>query len=106
MKTHKSDILDEFFKEKDSLLEKKVAFKMRIAARIDDALKAKRMRKKELAQLMGKTSSEISKWLSGTQNFTIETLIEIEHYLNVELINPQIKYCNPCNAKIVAAACV
>lgn len=104
MEKYKSDILDEFFKEKDSLLEKKVAFKMRIAARIDDALKAKGMQKKELAQLMGKANSEISKWLSGTQNFTIDTLIEIEHFLNVNLLS-DVKYCNPCNAKWVTAAC-
>jgi len=104
-KLHTSKTLEKFFKEDNPLQYKKHAFKMVIAARIDDALKLKRMRKNELATLMNKSSSEVSKWLSGTQNFTIETLIEIEHYLGIEILNPKINYCNPCNAKVTMAAC-
>ncbi len=36
--------------------------------------------------MMGKKSSEISRWLSGTHNFTTETLWEIERVLNIQLL--------------------
>jgi len=99
-KQHTSKILNKFFTENNNLEYKKHSFKMIIASRIDDALKLKRMRKNELALLMNKSSSEVSKWLSGNQNFTIETLIEIEHFLGIEILNPKINYCNPCINKI------
>lgn len=56
------------------------------------------MRKKELAVLMNKHDSEISKWVSGTQNFTIETLSQIEHYLEVDFFNSTVFINNTnCN---------
>ena len=58
---------------------------MLLAARIDDALKLKGFSKKHLADLMEKRPSEITKWLSGTHNFTLETLYRIETYLGVTL---------------------
>lgn len=58
---------------------------MLLAARIDDALKLKGFSKKQLADLMEKRPSEITKWLSGTHNFTLETLYRIETYLGVTL---------------------
>lgn len=65
--------------------------KMRIASIIDDALKAKGMAKKEFAQKVGRKPSEITKWLSGTHNFTIDTLTDIEQVLNIKLITDKPK---------------
>jgi transcriptional regulator with XRE-family HTH domain len=64
----------------------KIGKKMLLAARIDDAIKAKGWKKGDFAKMMQKNPSEISKWLSGTHNFTCETLIDIENILDVELI--------------------
>jgi hypothetical protein len=36
---------------------------------------------------MDQTPSTISKWLSGTHNFTIDTLYDIEYMLGIELVN-------------------
>ena len=55
----------------------KVARRMRIAAQIDDAMKAKGLSKKDLAVLMNRRPSEITKWLSGNQNFTSDILAEL-----------------------------
>ena len=41
--------------------------------------------KKELAQMMGRRPSEITKWLSGDQNFTQDLLAEISFYLKTEI---------------------
>ena len=60
--------------------------RMLLAARIDDALKEKQLTNQEFACMMGKKPSEISKWLSGTHNFTTETLWEIERVLHIQLV--------------------
>ncbi|MBQ6079647.1 MAG: helix-turn-helix transcriptional regulator [Muribaculaceae bacterium] len=61
--------------------------KMMVAARIADALKAKGISQKQMAAQMGKTESEISEWLSGDRNFTIDTLTDIEGFLNIQLLD-------------------
>ena len=60
--------------------------RMLLAARIDDVLKEKGLNNQEFAFMMGKKPSEISKWLSGTHNFTTETLWEIERVLHIQLV--------------------
>ena len=62
-----------------------VARRMRIAAQIADAMDAAGIGKKQLAEKMGKCPSEITKWLSGTQNFTSDVLAEISQVLGIEI---------------------
>ncbi|WP_440671788.1 helix-turn-helix domain-containing protein [Chitinophaga sp. 22321] len=57
--------------------------KMSLAARLDDLLKAKGLGKSEFAEIVKKNPSEITKWLSGTQNFTLDILVEIAVALGV-----------------------
>jgi ribosome-binding protein aMBF1 (putative translation factor) len=59
--------------------------RMLLATRIDDSIKAKGWKKKNFASAMGKTPSEITKWLSGNHNFTADTLFDIERVLNINL---------------------
>lgn len=42
--------------------------------------------KKDFAKLVGKTSSEITRWTSGSHNFTIMTLALIETKTNLEIV--------------------
>ncbi len=63
----------------------KVARRMRIAVQIADAMEEQHISKKELAQKMGRQPSEITKWLSGDQNFTSDTLTELSYYLHREI---------------------
>ena len=63
----------------------KVARRMRIAIQIADAMEERHISKKELAQMMGRQPSEITKWLSGDQNFTSDTLAELSYYLNAKI---------------------
>jgi len=77
------DLLNEISPEELKRTERK----MMLAARIDDALKARGMKKGDLAKALDKNPSEISKWLSGTHNFTAETLWEIGDVLDINLIN-------------------
>jgi ribosome-binding protein aMBF1 (putative translation factor) len=65
--------------------------KMRIASIIDDAMKTTGFGKKQFADKVGRKLSEITKWLSGTHNFTIETLVDIERVLGVRILNLKAK---------------
>lgn len=65
---------------------------MAIAARIADALAAKGWNKSEFAARMGQPPSVITQWLSGTQNFTLDTLSDIEEMLGVQLLVTDKRY--------------
>lgn len=58
-----------------------------IAERIDSLLKKKGITQKELAVMMGKRESEISKWLTGRHNFTTKTLASISLALGEPIIS-------------------
>jgi ribosome-binding protein aMBF1 (putative translation factor) len=73
--------------ERDSKQTAKVKKRMMLAAKIDDGIKAKGWKKKDLAEALNKQPSEITKWLSGTHNFTSDTLWDIEDVLDIELIS-------------------
>jgi transcriptional regulator with XRE-family HTH domain len=61
-----------------------VSTKMQIAARIDDMIRERGWSKSEFAEKVNKNPSEISRWLSGIHNFTIDTLCEIAVVLGVQ----------------------
>lgn len=60
--------------------------RMLIAVKIADALEAKRLSNKAFAKLMGKSESEVSEWLSGNRNFTVDTLSDISDCLGIRLL--------------------
>ncbi len=57
-----------------------------IVDRIHSILEAKGLKQKDLANMLGKNESEISKWMRGTHNFTIETITSIENVLGVPIL--------------------
>lgn len=61
--------------------------RMRMATKIDNALKAKGWKNADLARAMDKHKSVITLWLSGVHNFKIDTLSDIEEVLDVKLLN-------------------
>lgn len=75
-------LIDETPKE-DKLF---VGYTMLIAACICDMLTRQGMKQKEFAEKLGKDESEISKWLSGTHNFSLKTLSKIETVLGEPII--------------------
>ena len=58
-----------------------------IAERISEVLKGKNLTQKELAQKLHNKESEISKWLTGRHNFTMQTIAKIETALGCKLVN-------------------
>ncbi|HEX5554369.1 MAG TPA: hypothetical protein VFX43_14080 [Chitinophagaceae bacterium] len=69
----------------------KVDVKMLIAAKIADAMTTKNWKHKDLLEAVNKDNpSIITRWLSGTHNFTIDTLVELENALKVRFLNPTV----------------
>ena len=61
--------------------------RMLVANKIADALKAKGISQKKFSEMTGRSESEVSEWLSGDRNFTIDTLSDIQNYLGIDLLN-------------------
>lgn len=57
-----------------------------IVNRIHDLLEKQGRTQRDLANLMEKKESEISKWMQGTHNFTLKSIAKIESVLGEKLI--------------------
>ena len=57
-----------------------------IANRIYEILEARGMSQKDLAKKLGKTETEVSRWLSGTHNLTLATICKISTTLGAEVV--------------------
>lgn len=82
-----SSVLDEILGGIPSKDSGKARYKMLLAANIDDAINEKGWNKSEFARRMNQQPSVVSKWLSGTHNFTTDTLFEIGKVLD-KVFNP------------------
>lgn len=85
---YKSSIIDDLLGSTTSEESEKIEKRMLLAAKIDDAIKAKGWKNKDLLKALNKDNpSVVTKWLSGTHNFTIDTLFDLERVLEVNLVN-------------------
>ena len=82
----RSRILDERRKRVNPEIRESVALSFRIVDRIHDILEEKGLKQKDLALRLGKSEAEISKWMRGTHNFTIDTLVSIEDALDAPIV--------------------
>ncbi len=89
-RNYTSTIFSELLQSTSSEELAKTESKMRLAVKIGDAIKQQGYSKTEFAQKINKNNSEISKWLSGTHNFTHDTLILLEQELKITLINSEL----------------
>ena len=87
--TYSSSLIEELLKGISPEEQERTNKRMFLAACIDDGIKAKGWKKKDFAIAMSKTPSEISKWLSGTHNFTADTLFDIERVLDIRLFQTE-----------------
>ena len=82
-----SEILDTFFKEGDPKEYHVHSVKMILAAKIDEGIKAKGWSKQEFAHKIKVAPSVVTRWISGSQNFTADTLSEIEYILGIKIFD-------------------
>ena len=86
-KKNDNEFFDDFLKSIPEQTKRSARISMDIASQINSILKRKNISQRELASLLNKKESEISKWLSGSHNFTIKTLAGIETILGEEIIS-------------------
>ena len=82
----KNKRLEERRKEISNDIDITVKLSFEIVDRIHEILVKQGKEQKDLALSLGKSESEISKWMSGTHNFTINTLAKIQAVLGETLI--------------------
>lgn len=84
---YKDPILDDILNEIPKGIQKEVDMFFAVSNRIGEILKRKGWSQADLAKAMGKQEAEISKWLSGSHNFTIATIAKIEAALEEDIIS-------------------
>jgi plasmid maintenance system antidote protein VapI len=67
-------------------IKKQVDWSMSVSDAIARTLSERGMSQKDFARLMGKTETEVSRWLGGTHNFTLSTLAKISVALGTDLV--------------------
>jgi transcriptional regulator with XRE-family HTH domain len=86
-RTHASELLNDFFSVKDEKEYDKTEKSMLLAVRIEEAMKKRGFNKLQFAEAIKVQPSVITRWLSGSHNFTIETLYDIERILSINIVN-------------------
>lgn len=84
MKTNR--IMDEIRSSISPEMKLQMELSVAIANRIYEILEAKGLSQKDFARLMGKTETEVSRWLSGTHNLTMATICKISAALGEDVI--------------------
>lgn len=88
MEFPKNNILDNWLEanqntEIDRFIERNLAITEKVCA----VLKERGIKKKRFAEMLGKSPSEVSKWLSGLHNLTLKSITKMEEVLDINLIN-------------------
>ncbi|MFT3737971.1 MAG: helix-turn-helix domain-containing protein [Breznakibacter sp.] len=78
--------LDELLNGISLVEQTKIDKRMVLAAKIDQVIKNKGWSIDNFANSTGKRPELIREWLSGTFNFDLDTIVELEHYLGIQLI--------------------
>jgi ribosome-binding protein aMBF1 (putative translation factor) len=60
--------------------------RMMMSARVEDGMIAKGMSKEEFAEKMKESTETIDIWFSGTHNFTLNTISDIQGVLGIKLL--------------------
>lgn len=84
MKTNK--IMDEIRRNISPEMKLQMEMSVAIANRIYEILEARGMSQKDLAKQLGKTETEVSRWLSGTHNLTLATICKISTALGADVV--------------------
>ena len=82
----RSKIIEERRRQVSPEVRERVSLSFQIVDRIHEILEERNLRQKDLALMLGKSEAEISKWMCGTHNFTIDTVVAIEEALQAPIL--------------------
>lgn len=93
MKFPDKNIIDNWLQENgDPAIEKMVEKNLAIVEKINFLLNERNLTRTEFAKKLGKSPSEVSKWLSGSHNLTLKSITKMEVALETDLINIEAQY--------------
>ena len=87
VKTKSSSILERMMGKRDEKALNRTKARMLVAAKIAEAAQNKGLTQKKLAALVNKTESEVSEYLSGERNMTIDAIADFEYALGITILN-------------------
>lgn len=82
----KNPLLEKLRREMPEDIKREVDLSFEISDRINEILKQQNLTQRDLALKLGKSETEISKWMRGTHNFTIRTIARIETALGEPIL--------------------
>ena len=80
------NIFDRLLKTIPEAAQKESSISFRIAQRIDFLMRKKYLSKSDLARGLSKEPAQISRWMSGTHNFTVKTMAELEVFFGEPIL--------------------
>ena len=80
------DAFDEILARTPEATKQEVAKNVAIAVRIIHVLRVQGKTRRDLARQLGKSESEITRWLSGFHNLELKTIYKIEKALGEQII--------------------
>lgn len=88
MENNRNNIISDWLeKNSNPEIAKLVEKNLAIANKIHEMLKERGLKPADLARMLDKKPSEISKWLTGTHTFTTKTITKIETVLGEDIIH-------------------
>lgn len=75
-----------------NLQQQKVPLNVDVIDQITAILKQKGMNQRDLAHLLRKRESEISKWMRGNHNFTLATIVSIQDALGEKILDTPLNF--------------
>ncbi|MEG0517699.1 MAG: hypothetical protein RR555_02365 [Bacteroidales bacterium] len=79
--------IQELIRATAALQAARIERRQHVADLINTALEKKQWTKDDFMKALGKKNyTEMNKWLSGTHNFTLDVLVEIELALSIQII--------------------
>lgn len=82
----RSNVIESRRKKVTPEVRKSIDLSFLIVDKIHNVLQSRGLKQKDLACMLNKKESEISKWMRGTHNFTIDTIIQIEEALGEPIL--------------------
>lgn len=86
MMTKFKSVKDFFEMETPKDIQRFVDKNLDISVQVHDLLLKKGWTQSDLAKVMGKSTAEVSKWLSGTHNITLRSIARMEAALDADII--------------------
>lgn len=69
-----------------------IALSVMVVKRINELMEIQKISQTDLAKIMGKSPSEISRWLSGMHNFTLRSLGKLEVVLGAPIVGKALDF--------------